>query len=160
MPGVILDDAPCGAVESSPVEFNDGGTPAVEVGDRQGFLYGLNLYDGSAACQGGATGCGSGVGLGTGLRHHAVGVVRRPPASSALGCPATRPSTRRPRSGPTATSTSAQATRRNRLDGGYYAYGPNGSELWNQVVSNPASDSLPYGGVEASLPLGDGGSLA
>ena len=66
MPGVILDDAPCGVAESSPVAFNDGGTPAVEVGDRQGFVYGLNLVNGSPVPGWGnstGNGCGSGTGL-------------------------------------------------------------------------------------------------
>ncbi len=31
------------------MEFNDGGTPAVEVGDRQGDLYAFNLANGSVA---------------------------------------------------------------------------------------------------------------
>ena len=47
--GIDLNDAPCGIGEASPVEFNDGGAAAVEVGDRQGDLYGLNLFDGSIA---------------------------------------------------------------------------------------------------------------
>ena len=38
-----LNDAPCGVAESSPVLFNDNGTPAVEVGDREGNLYAFDL---------------------------------------------------------------------------------------------------------------------
>ena len=45
------------------------------------------------------------------------------------------------------------------VDGGYYAYAPNGTEVWNQVVTNPATDNAPDGGVQASLPIADGGSL-
>jgi outer membrane protein assembly factor BamB len=45
------------------------------------------------------------------------------------------------------------------IDGGYYSYGPNGSELWNQVVTNPSSDTVPNGGVQASLSLAEGGAL-
>ena len=42
------------------------------------------------------------------------------------------------------------------VDGGYYAYGPNGVEVWNQVVTNPTTDTNSVGGVQASLSLGDG----
>ena len=31
--------------------------------------------------------------------------------------------------------------------------------MWNQVVTNPATDTAPDGGVQASLSIGDGGSL-
>ena len=44
------------------------------------------------------------------------------------------------------------------VDGGYYAYGPNGTELWNQVVTNPTTDTDPLGGVQASLSLAEGGT--
>ena len=43
------------------------------------------------------------------------------------------------------------------IDGGYYAYPPGGSPVWNQVVTNPSTDTMPDGGVQASLSLGDGG---
>ena len=39
------------------MEFNDGGTPGVEVGDRQGALYGLDLQTGAVL-----PGWGSGTG--------------------------------------------------------------------------------------------------
>ena len=45
------------------------------------------------------------------------------------------------------------------MDGGYYAYSSNGSEVWNQVVTNPATDDAPDGGVQASLPIANGGAL-
>ena len=31
-----------------------------------------------------------------------------------------------------------------------------GTEAWNQVVTNPATDSAPDGGVQASLPIANG----
>ncbi len=37
------------------------------------------------------------------------------------------------------------------IDGGYYAYAPNGTEVWNQVVTNPSTDTVRDGGVQASL---------
>ena len=46
--GCCSTTRPCGVAESSPALFDDGGTPAVEVGDRQGFLYGLDLSNGVA----------------------------------------------------------------------------------------------------------------
>ena len=63
--GTILNDAPCGIAESSPVLFDDGGTQAVEVGDRQGSLYGLDLQTGSVV-PGWGNGSGSTVGSGQG----------------------------------------------------------------------------------------------
>ena len=46
------------------------------------------------------------------------------------------------------------------VDGGYYDYTPGGSEVWNQVVTNPSTDTVPNGGVQASPSLGDAGTLA
>jgi len=45
------------------------------------------------------------------------------------------------------------------VDGGYYAYATNGSEVWNQVVANPPSDTDPDGGVQASLSVANLGTL-
>ena len=36
---------------------------------------------------------------------------------------------------------------------------PTAATLWNQVVTNPSSDTVPNGGVQASLAIGDGGAL-
>ena len=68
----ILNDAPCGVAEASPVAFNDGGTPAVEVGDRQGDLYGLDLQTG-AVLPGWGSGTGSTVGSGQGCMSNPSG---------------------------------------------------------------------------------------
>ena len=46
------------------------------------------------------------------------------------------------------------------VDGGYYDYTASGSEVWNQVVTNPSTDTVPNGGVQASPSLGDAGTLA
>jgi hypothetical protein len=46
------------------------------------------------------------------------------------------------------------------VDGGYYDYTPGGSQVWNQVVTNPSTDTVPNGGVQASPSLGDAGTLA
>ena len=150
-PGVVLNDAPCGVVQASPVAFNDGGTPAVEVGDRQGNLYGLNLQDGSVA-PGWGSGSGSTVGP-------ADGCVSNP----AGGTPAVGIDGVQIPGSPPVDSTASVTGNGNLyfgagnaaspVDGGYYAYAPNGSELWNQVVTNPPTDSAPDGGVQASLPI-------
>ena len=153
VPGVILDDAPCGVAESSPVEFNDGGTPAVEVGDRQGDLYGLNLAERRGPCRDGATARAA-----ASARDRAA---EQPPAAtpgdrrrSGSRCPGARRSTRPPRSEPTATCTSAPATRRRRSTAATTRTGRTGPRLWNQVVTNPSTDTVPDGGVQASLSIG------
>ena len=153
--GVLLDDAPCGVVESSPVQFNDGGTPAVEVGDRQGFLYGLDLSDGAPA-PGWGNGTGSGFGPNQGCNSRpsgtpglgviGVGVPGRPPVDSTASV------------GPNGNLYVGGGNAASPVDGGYFAYGPNGSEIWNQVVTNPSTDTVPDGGVQASLALAAGSS--
>ena len=45
-------------------------------------------------------------------------------------------------------------------DGGYYAYSPSGGEVWNQVVTNPATDTVPDGGVQASMSVAPGEGIA
>ena len=70
-----------------------------------------------------------------------------------------RRSTRRLRSTATTTSTSAPATRPHRSTAATTPTTSNGTEAWNQVVANPATDGAPDGGVQASLPIADGGSL-
>jgi outer membrane protein assembly factor BamB len=157
MPGVILDDAPCGVAESSPVQFSDGGIPAVEVGDRQGNLYGLALSNGTEA-PGWGNGTGAGVGSGQGCNTSpaggspatgviGVGVPGRPPVDSTASV------------GPSGNLYIGAGNAAAPVDGGYYAYAPNGGQIWNQVVTNPATDTVPDGGVAASLAMGDGGSL-
>jgi hypothetical protein len=153
----ILNDAPCGVAEASPVEFNDGGSPGVEVGDRQGNLYGLNLQTG-AVLPGWGSGTGQTVGSGQGCKSSPTG---GPPATGVNGIEV-------PGSSPVDSTASVNTNgdlyfgagnAASPVDGGYYAYAPNGSEVWNQVVSNPSTDSAPDGGVEASLPIANGGSL-
>ncbi len=153
-----LNDAPCGVAEASPVLFDDGGTEAVEVGDRQGFLYGLDLANGSVAPGWGA-GTGSTVGSGQGC---AIG-------NPGGGSPATGVNGIEVPGSPPIDSTASVNTNgdlyfgagnaASPVVGGYYAYASNGTEVWNQVVTNPATDTAPDGGVQASLPIGDGGSL-
>ena len=157
--GVSLDDAPCGIGEASPVEFNDGGTAAIEVGDRQGDLYGLNLADGSVA-PGWGSGQGQTIGAGQGCNNpdtsgampavgvNGVAVAGSPPIDSTASVD--------PNNGNLYFGGGNAAAP---VDGGYYAYGPNGSPVWNQVVTNPSTDTDPDNGVQASLSIANGGSL-
>jgi len=155
-----LNDAPCGVVEASPVAFDAGGTPAVEVGDRQGVLYGLSLADGSVI-PGWGSGQGQTIGSGQGCNdsnpgggHPAVGI-------NGLEVPGSPPIDS------TASVDNAHGgdlyfgggNAASPVDGGYYAYSPGGTQVWNQVVTNPSSDTSPDGGVQASPALGDDGSL-
>src|ERR1700728_3675043 len=154
--GTILNDAPCGVAESSPVIINDAGTTAVEVGDREGDLYGLNLQSGSVAA-GWGSGSGDSVGSGQGCLSNPSGGT---PAMGVNGIEV-------PGSPPVDSTASVgngelyfgAGDAASPVEGGYYAYTTGGTEAWNQVVSNPSTDSAPDGGVEASLPLADGGTL-
>src|ERR1700728_805240 len=155
--GTILNDAPCGVAESSPVIINDAGTTAVEVGDREGDLYGLNLQRGSVAA-GWGSGSGDSVGSGQGCLSNPSGGT---PATGVNGVEV-------PGSPPVDSTASVSGNgdlyfgagnAASPVDGGYYAYASNGGEVWNQVVTNPATDSAPDGGVLASLTVADGGSL-
>ena len=156
--GTILNDAPCGIAQASPVLFDDGGTSAVEVGDRQGSVYGLNLQTGSVVA-GWGSGTGSTIGSGQGCANGNPGG----------GMPATGVNGTEVPGSPPIDSTASVSGNGNLsfgggnaaspVDGGYFAYTPNGAELWNQVATNPASDPAPDGGVQASLPIADGGSL-
>jgi hypothetical protein len=158
MPGTILDDAPCGLAEASPVLFNDGGTPSVEVGDRQGFLYGLALANGAPV-----PGWGNGTG---GSLGPAQGCVTSPSGSGTpaqgvigVGVPGRPPVDSTASAGLSGDLYFGGGNAASPVDGGYYAYAPNGSPVWNQVVTNPPSDTQPDGGVQASLTQGDGGIL-
>jgi PQQ enzyme repeat len=158
LPGVVLNDAPCGVAESSPVAFNEGGTDGIEVGDRQGALYGLNQQTG-AVLPGWGSGSGGTVGSGQGCNISPSGGTPNSSGVNGIEVPGSPP-----------VDSTASVNANNQLyfgagnaaspiDGGYYAYNANGIEAWNQVVVNPASDSAPDGGVEASLPIANGGSL-
>ncbi len=158
--GTDLDDAPCGVGLASPIAFNDGGTAAIEVGDRLGNLYGLKLADGTVAA-GWGSGQGAAIGAGQGCMN--------PDTSSAVPVTGVK-GVEVPGSPPIDSTASVDPANGGDLyfgggnasspiDGGYYAYTPGGSPVWNQVVTNPPSDTMPDGGVQASLSVGDGGSL-
>ena len=156
--GVTLDDAPCGVARSSPVEFDDNGTAAVEVGDRQGDLYGLDLQSGAVAAGWGG-GTGNGVGPAQGCTTVPSGGT---PATGIVGVevPGSIPIDSTASVGPaTARSTSAEATTPRPSTAATTPTRPTGPSVWNQVVTNPPTDTAPDGGVQASLSVADGGSL-
>ena len=157
-----LNDAPCGAVQSSPIEFNDAGTPAVEFGDRQGNLYGFNLVSGNSlpttASGWGTTTSSStvGPGQGCGLSNTSGG---QPISPAAVGVeipgapPVDSTASVDPGSGNLHVDAGNAAAPG---EGGYYAYSPNGSLVWNQIASNPPTDPLNDIGVQASASEGSG----
>ena len=156
----MLNDAPCGVVEASPVEFNAGGTPAVEVGDRQGMLYAFNLADGSVT-PGWGGGHGQTIGSGQGCANANPGGGTPALGSDGLEVPGSPPidSTASVDNANGGDLYFGAGNAASPVDGGYDAYSPGGSPVWNQVVTNPPSDTMADGGVQASLSLGDGGSL-
>ena len=108
--------------------FNDGGTPAVEVGDRQGALYGLNLQTGLR---------GPGLGRRDGEHHRfGPGLRQRQPGR---WLPATGVNGIEVPGSPPIDSTASVNGNGNLyfgagnaaspVDGGYYAYAPNGGPL-------------------------------
>jgi hypothetical protein len=157
-----LDDAPCGAVQSSPIEFNDGGIPAVEFGDRQGDLYGFNLTSnqatGTTAPGWGTTTSSPIVGSGQGCgQTNTGGVTPLSPAAVGVEVPGAPPvdssASVDPGSGNLHVDAGNAAAP---SEGGYYAYSPNGNLVWNQIASNPPTDTLNDIGVQASASEGGG----
>jgi hypothetical protein len=156
--GTVLNDAPCGVAEASPVAFDDNGTAGVEVGDRQGDLYGLDLQNGTVL-PGWGSGSGGSVGSGQGCSIAPTGGTPNSSGVNGIEVPGSPPV-----DSTASVNTNGQlyfgaGNAAAPIDGGYYAYAPDGTESWNQVVTNPASDSAPDGGVQASLPIANGGSL-
>jgi hypothetical protein len=152
-----LNDAPCGVLQASPIEFNDGGTQAIEIGDREGHLYGFNLADGSPAA---GWGGGSGASMQFGGNCGISDPNGATPNTGVNGIDV-------PEGQPVDSTASVDPTNANlyfgagngfaAIDGGYYSYSPNGNPLWNQVVTNPSTDNDPLGGVQASLTVANDG---
>jgi hypothetical protein len=159
-----LDDAPCGVAQASPAVFNDGGTPAVEIGDRQGDLYAFDLASpgttGTVA-PGWNPAIGTAVGAGTGCNQPTSNVGTVLPGNQGIGIPGSAPidstSSIDPSNG-TLLFDAGNAAEAG--DGGYYDFTSNGGQVWNQVVTNPPTDTVPNGGVQASPSIGDAGSIA
>jgi hypothetical protein len=155
-----LNDAPCGVAEASPVEVTlDQSGPSVELGDRAGALYAFHLSDGSvpagwssappSASIASGQACGI-AGNDSATTSAAVGVngisvPGNPPIDSTASVVAT----------PAGSDVYFDAG--NAADptvGGYYAFGPNGTMLWNEVATNPSTDAVPDTGVQASPTVG------
>ena len=157
-PGVVLDDAPCGVAEASPVEFHDGGMSAVEVGDRQGDLYGLNLQNGAVT-----PGWG---GQDRQRRRPGPRMQRSRGEDGGEGDQRDRrsrkahPSTRLPRS-PTATAGCTSAARRSLAVDQLLRRVRAERDGRPGTRSSPIrrTDTAPDGGVQASLPIANGGAL-
>ena len=159
-----LDDAPCGVAQASPALFNDGGTPAVEIGDRQGDLYAFDLASpgpvGTVA-PGWNTATGTAVGPGTGCNQPTSNVGTVLNGNQGYEVPGSPPIDSTASINPSNGNLLFDAgNAAEPLDGGYYEYGPGGNEVWNQVVTNPPTDTVPNGGVQASASIGDGGGVA
>ena len=161
-----LNDAPCGVALASPTEFNDGGTPAVEIGDREGDHYAMDLQGGSPL-PGWASNTGTaGIGNGQGCEDSNSGGGT--PKNASAGNPLLN-GTPVPGSPPIDSTASVSPTNGglyfgagNAAEpglGGYYAYSANGAFAWNQIVTNPPSDTENDVGVQASLSVGDGGAM-
>ena len=127
---VTLPDAGNPIAESSPnVATLDGGGPPVVVGDRAGKVYAYHLQGGSPVA-GWPTQDGG-------------APIDATPSVATLG-------------GSNLDSVfvgSGNAT--HPTVGGYQAYGPSGNGLWNAAVVDPASDTQPAQGVQASLAVGN-----
>ncbi len=154
----FLDDAPCGVAESSPVLFTPDGQGAAEFGDREGNIYAFNLSDGSVP-GGWGNGMGQDVGSGEGcdvtnttgtvpnLGNRGITVEGNAPIDSTASV------------GSNSDIYFGAGNAASPIDGGYFAYGTNGTQLWNQVVVNPPTDSAPDGGVQASPAMTSNGSV-
>jgi hypothetical protein len=158
-----LDDAPCGVAEASPVEATlDSAGPSVEVGDRAGDLYAFHLSGGSvpagwspsppSATITSGQACGidgnDGATTSAAVGTNGIRVAGNPPIDSTASVV------------PTAAGDDLYFDAGNAADpseGGYYAYGPGGTPLWNTLATNPSTDPLPDIGVEASPTVGSAG---
>jgi hypothetical protein len=161
-----LDDAPCGVAESSPVEATvDQAGPSVEVGDRAGDVYAFHLSDGSvpagwstsppSAAIGSGRACGitgnDGATTSAAFGTKGINVPGNPPIDSTAAVL------------PTAAGSDAYFDAGNAADpmvGGYYAYGPDATLLWNEFATDPPTDDVPDTGVQASPSIGSAGGTS
>ncbi len=154
-----LDDAPCGVALASPVVDHVGGNPVVEFGDRQGDIYAFGVSNGSVPAGWGESTDSPVVGSGQGCDVSVNG-------GASLGTPAYE-GVSVPENSPI--DSTASVVNSNLYFGagnaaapalgGYWAYGPGGNELWNQIVENPPGDNQPDGGVLASPAVAENGAV-
>jgi hypothetical protein len=164
-----LNDAPCGVAEASPVQANLDGNPSVEVGDRSGQVYAFHIANPVAGAPTPATGWASApiaepVGSGQGC-----GISGDDNAPAAVGVNGVTVAGDPPIDSTASTIAGANGLSTVYFDagnaaapvtGGYYAYNPNGTELWNQVVTDPSTDTAPDIGVQASPSIGQAGGTS
>jgi hypothetical protein len=161
-----LNDAPCGVAMASPVEASlDPSGSSVEVGDRQGYLYAFHIASNSqvpTSPPGWSNGTSPGT-IGPEQGCNPPGLTGNPvPSVNGVPVPGYPPidSTASVITSQYGSSmyfgagNAAAAT-----TGGYYAWGANGSQLWNQVVVNPPTDTQPAVGVQASPSVGFAGGV-
>ncbi|MGP8058724.1 MAG: hypothetical protein ACLP9C_03710 [Acidimicrobiales bacterium] len=123
----VLNDGGDPVAESSPnVAILDSDGPSVVVGDRDGFVYGFHIVDGSPV---------AGWPVATGAP------VDSTPSVADIGGGAD--------SVFVGSGNAADPTQ-----GGYQAFGPSGNLLWFTGVTDPGTDTMPAQGVQASLSVG------
>ncbi|MHB1710442.1 MAG: outer membrane protein assembly factor BamB family protein [Acidimicrobiales bacterium] len=112
---------------SSPTLANLDGSPAAVVGDRRGYVYGVNLSNGKEAP-------GWPVTDGSAPVDSSPSVTPEPNGRSIV--------------------LFGSGNDANPVDGGYQAFGPNGAFKWFTPVVNPPTDAAPASGVEAGMSVG------
>ena len=123
----VLNDGGDPVAESSPnVAILDGDGPSVVIGDRDGFVYGFHIVDGSPVA-GWPTSTGA--------------PVDSTPSVADIGG-----------GGDSVFVGSGNAA--DPTQGGYQAFGPSGNLLWFSSVTDPGTDNQPAQGVQASMSIG------
>ena len=160
-----LNDAPCGVAEASPVEVSLGGPdPSVEVGDRAGALYAFDLADGSVPA-GWSTSPPSATitsGQACGISGNDSATTTAAVGTNGISVPGHPPIDSTASVVPTPAGSDVYFDAGNAADptvGGYYAYGPSGSLMWNESATNPSTDPVPDIGVQASPAVGSAGGV-
>jgi len=160
-----LNDAPCGVAEASPVEVSlEGSGPSVEVGDRAGDLYAFGLSDGSVPAGWSASPPSATIASGQacGISGNDGATTSAAVGTNGISVPGNPPIDSTASVVPTPAGSDVYFDAGNAADpavGGYYAYGPGGTLLWNEDATNPSTDAVPDTGVQASPTVGSAGGV-
>jgi hypothetical protein len=160
-----LDDAPCGVAEASPVEVTlDQSGPSVEVGDRAGDLYAFHLSDGSVPAGWSTSPPSATVGSGQacGITGNDSATTSAAVGTNGINVPGNPPIDSTASVVSTSAGSDVYFDAGNAADpmvGGYYAYGPSGTLLWNEFATDPSTDAVPDTGVQASPTIGSAGGV-
>jgi hypothetical protein len=155
-----LNDAPCGVAEASPVEVSlDQSGPSVELGDRAGELYAFGLSDGSVPAGWSTSPASATIGSGQacGITGNDAATTSAAVGTNGISVPGNPPIDSTASVVPTPAGSDVYFDAGNAADptvGGYYAYSPTGTLLWNEVATNPSTDAVPDTGVQASPTVG------